>query len=193
MKDKFISKLLWILSIIVIAAGAVTTAVSVRQAGVVAERINRKMLELNELRNMEKEVLRINAAKRAFDDLKDKQPVSLEGMIRETLSEYKCDEIRETGRENVDGWILYRKEISFGEIPIGKLMEFINKAEGFRPASNLAAADSIAGRPPWHLAKCIIQSGRTPGTGKAVVVMEGLGRAEDRGRTTEETGMRDET
>ena len=166
MKDKFISKPLWILSIIVIAVGAVTTAVSVRQAGVAADRINRKVLELNELSNMEKEVLKINAAKRAFDDLKNKQLVSLEGVIRETLPDYKCDEIRDSGRENVDEWILYRKEISFGEIPIGKLIEFINKAEGFRP--------------PWHLTKCIIQSGRTPGAGKAVVVMEGLGKAERR-------------
>ena len=162
MKDKFISKLLWILSIIVIAVGAVTTAVSIQQTGVAAERMNRKILELNELRNMEKDILKIDSAKRAFNDLKDKQPVSLEGMIREILPEYKCDEIRETGRENVDGWILYRKEISFAEIPIGRLMEFVNKAEGCRP--------------PWRLTKCIIQSGSTPGTGKAVVVMEGLGR-----------------
>jgi hypothetical protein len=157
--------LFWLCAGILLAAGTVMTGLNVRRANVVSERMNRKIGELKVLRSIEADLARYEAARKSVEQLPEKHPDPLLNAVQEILPGVKADDVRDTRRESVQGWVVRQKEISFGDVPVGKVMELVRKVE--------------AQKLPWLLSKCVIRaSPKAAGTGQVILLMEAVDRTE---------------
>jgi len=137
------------------AAGAVDRA---------GRELARKRSELDELRAVAGELARSAAAKAVFEGEPGRRPAAVAALLDEVLPGVKPEDSRERRREIAGGWLVREHEFAFGEVPLGKVMDFAAKAE--------------AQRPPWKVTKCVIRaSPHAPGTGRVALVLEALEKA----------------
>ncbi len=157
-------RIIWAGAALFLAAGLVLAVQSARGIRSSAEKLDRKLRDIGELRALEDQEKRYVLAQQMYEKLPNKHPGSLDGAFKEALSPHKADDSRETRKELGQGWVAHQKEFSFGEIPVAKIVEFVRKAE--------------AQRPPWILTKCVINS--APGTGGTAQVSIQLEAVEKR-------------
>jgi hypothetical protein len=156
-------RLLWGLAGAAAAAGAVMTIATLRDLAKGRKQIERGLAQIAELRPVEQALGEGLAAKEAFDALPAGRPAPLAEIAKRVLPECRAEEGRETSQIVAPGWVLRRKEISLGETPLARAMEFVREA--------------AAQRPPWVPEKLAIRaSPGAPGTGQVVLVMEALER-----------------
>ena len=204
MSERVVIRILWSCAVLFLVLGIGMTVKSAGEINEHKKRFRHKLVDLKELRSMECEIGRYIAAQRVFEQLVDKRSVPLEGLLKDTLSGYKADDIREVRRESAPGWVVRQKEIAFSDVQIGKIMEFVHRAEaeskGQSPShkamaplgkvslsrrSNGHAGAKAEGqnreqqRPPWRLIRCVIRaSPRMAGSGHVAVVLEALEKTE---------------
>lgn len=158
-------KLIWLSALVFFAAGIVMTVHNLRSSELMGERFRKQIGELKILKNQEIELARHEAARKKYDQISEKKPVSLNAILQETLAGVKVDDVRESRKDLVDGWSIRQKEVSISEVSLGRVMDFIQKAESQKL--------------PWSLARFIVRAApRTAGTGQVVLVMECLEKAE---------------
>jgi len=165
MNENLTTRLLWLSAAVLLVAGFFMTIQNLRNVDTVSQRAKKSVAELNVLRNMEADMARYEAAKLKLEQLSDKHPVSLTGVLQEALPGVKTDEVRDLRKDLGSGWVVRQKEIALNDIPIGKAMEFVQKAEKQKL--------------PWCLAKCVIRATpRVAGTGQVVLLMEAVEKVE---------------
>lgn len=161
MNERVIRQIIWIGAVTVLIVGAMSVIRTIRQVDTVSLTFETKLRDLEKLKTMDRENARYDAARRSFERLTDRRPVSLPGLLKDTLPGHKAGDIREIRREFIPGWIVRHKEIAFSEVPLDGLMRFVHKAENSKP--------------PWRLVKCVVRaSTRSRGAGNVVLVMEAL-------------------
>jgi hypothetical protein len=161
--SRWLDRTLWMS---VIAVGALSLFLTARQfvyMRAASGRLARKVEELGRLLVLQDELQRDEAARKRYEAIETGQPASLGGPLKEVVSEPEKLDIRDTVREAVPGWVVRQKEITFGDVPLGKAMEFVRTVE--------------AQRPPWRLTKCVIRaSSHTEGVAQTVLVLDALER-----------------
>jgi hypothetical protein len=165
MNKALLKRLLWISAAVLIVAGAIMT---IRNFGSVEDasmRIKKRISELKILRNMEADLARYEAAKQKVEQISEKHAVALAGVLQEVLPGNKADDMRDSRKDLIPGWSIRQKEISISDVPIGKMMEFVRKAE----------SQTI----PWCMTKCVIRAApHAAGVGQVVLTMEAVEKAE---------------
>jgi len=165
MNEKTTTRMLWAAAAVFLIVGTGMTVSNLRKSAGVSERLEKNIADLKTLRIMEADMARYEAAKKMMEKLPDKHPVPLNGLLQETLPASKGDDIRDAGKDELGGWLVRRKEISMNDVPVGKAMEFVQKAESQKL--------------PWCLARCVIRAApRAGGTGQVVLLMEALEKSE---------------
>ena len=149
-----------------LAAAVAGVLLTVRTVGILADaagRFDGKQADLARLSELHGELEEYNAARRAFEDLGEARPESVEAVLRAVLPNRKTEDVRELRRTPVDGWTLVEKELVLPAMPIGEVVAFAGRLE--------------CGRPPWRVTGCDIRStGRVPGAARVVLRLEGLAR-----------------
>jgi len=159
------ARLLWLAAAVLLLIGLVMTVKNLRQSAGISARFSKTIAELKTLRNMQEEMARYEAAKQVMEKLSDKHPVPLNGILQEALPGSKSDDIRDSRKDAVEGWWIRQKEISLNDVPVGKAMEFVQKAESQKM--------------PWCLVKCVIRAAPSVGgTGQVVLLMEAVEKAQ---------------
>lgn len=154
---------LWAVAIACVAAGAALTVRTFARAGELRGLLRAKAKAVQELRDIASDLNRYSSARAAFEQIERRTLIPLEGMLEVTMKPSRPEGTRQTRSEIAPGWTLRREEISFGEVPLLSVMQFLRGVE--------------LQRPPWRLAKCIVRaSSHTPGQGRVVVLLEGLER-----------------
>jgi len=128
-------------------------------------RLKKRIAELNVLRNMEADMVRYEAAKRKMEETSGKHAASITGIFQEMLPENKADDLKESRKNFLPGWVIRQKEISVSDVSIGKMMEFVRRAESQAM--------------PWCMTKCAIRSAPgSAGMGQVVMTLEVVEKAE---------------
>ncbi len=154
-------KIIWIAALLFLFAGVIMTVHNLNRSKTTRERMNKQLGELRILRNQEADLARHEAARREYEQVADKKPVPLSKLLQETMEGIKVDDVRESRKDLVDGWSVRQKEISMSEVSLGRVIDFINKAESQKL--------------PWSLARFTVRTApRIPGSGQVVLVMECL-------------------
>ena len=171
MSDRFPKILLWLAAAAALAIGAALSGYAARHIAASKTRLTRELHDLDTLRAVEADLRRYEAAWETFQKGTLDPPISLVDLLPQVLPEVKAEEMRDLSVHSVPGWMIRRKEITLGQAPLGKAMEFVRRAEA--PPTNMEARV----RPPWRLAKCVLRaSSADPGIGQAVLIMETVER-----------------
>jgi len=159
MSDGVKGKLWFLAALAVLLAGILMTLQEVRHLAAVSRRLTRKHGEMARLQQLAGEVARGEETIREFGALSDRRPGSLRGLLDRTFPGSKAQDVRESVRESVPGWIVRQVEIAFSEAGIAEVAAFVAAAE--------------AQRPPWRLARCLVNSSpHTPGAAQVVLQLE---------------------
>ena len=165
MSNQPTTRILWIAAVVLLFAGVVMTARNLGSAAEATDRVAKLVGSVRVLRNMAADLERYESARLKMEKLPEKHPVHLAGIIAELLPGIKVDEIKDTRKDSASGWVVRQKEIALNDVPVGKAMEFVKKAE--------------SGRLPWRLARCTIRSApRVAGTAQVVLLLEAVDRVE---------------
>ena len=141
--------------------GAAMTSCSVRRTGDVAARLRSKVRNLEELRALDAELSRYVAAQQTFQQTSGPHPFPLATLMKDLLPGSKTDEVRESQRASVAGWVVQERSITFSETPMARIFEFVSRTEQLRP--------------PWLMARCVLTaSSRAPGVGQIELTLEAL-------------------
>ena len=165
MSDSLTSRVLWSSAAIFLVIGVGMTVQNIRNYDGIKVGFEKKMAGLKALRNLESDMARYESAKQKIEQLGDKRPVPLNTILQETLPGVKVDDVRDSRKELVSGWIVRQKEISISDVPIGNVMDFVHKAESQKI--------------PWCLTRCVIRAApRAAGSGQVILLMEAVEKAE---------------
>lgn len=164
MKRKTTMSLLYAGSVLILLAGIILSAITVRQMPVYAKKLSGNIDTLQRLRDLERIRDRQQSAIRAFDLLTNSTPALLSALTASSLAG-ATPEIRV--RESLklpNGWVLGQVEVVCGDMSLDQVPAFLNAAE--------------AGRPPWRLTECHITASRPAGGfGRVVLIMEALAKS----------------
>ncbi len=165
MSDRPVIRIVWASAALCLAAGLVLAVQSARGIRGSTERLERKLRDIEKLKALEREEKRCVQAQQMYEKLANKHPDSLEGLLKEFPSAYKADDSKEARKDLTAGWVVRQKELSFGEVSMEKIVEFVRKAE--------------AQRPPWVLTRCAINSAPgSGGTAQVILQLEAVERRE---------------
>jgi hypothetical protein len=165
MNDNLLTRLLWLSVAVFLVIGISMTIRNLGKADEVSQRVKKKTGELKILRNMEADLARYETARKKMEQVSEKHLISLSGILQEVLPGAKADDVKDSRKDLVEGWSLRQKEVSMNDVPLGKSMEFVQKAESQKL--------------PWCLTKCVIRAApRTAGVGQVVLSMEALDKTE---------------
>ena len=154
-------RLVWIFAAVALAAGILLSAGAVGEMRAGRVKLGGKLAELEELRRMEREIVRHRAAHRAFGGLAAKRPVAMADLLKRHMEGVTVEDSRSTRQNTAPGWTIRRQELAFGEVSMDKVMELVQDAE--------------SGRPPWRLTRCIVRAAPgAGGRGKVDLVFEAL-------------------
>lgn len=117
-------------------------------------KLRRKLAELEELRGMERRIVRYRGAYKAFGGLSVKRPAAMGDLLKRHMAGHAAEDSRSTRQNLVPGWTVRRQEMGLGEVSMDKVMALVHDAE--------------SGRPPWRLTRCIVRA-TSGGAGKARV------------------------
>lgn len=147
----------------VLSAGV---AMSVRTQAIFQEgeiRFQRKIKEYVELQGLEARVDGYERVVASFNDLESVELSSLKDLLRQKFQVMNPDDIRETRREALDGWLVRDVEAALNDVVLSKVMEL--------------AVDVEKMRPPWVLQKCVLTaSSSVEGRGNAVLTFTGVSK-----------------
>lgn len=151
-------------AVLMLVAGVISSAVTIRQMPSHARKLSGKLDELRRLHDLEQVRNRQQSAIRAFDLLTNSTPASLTTLTASSLTAVAPEiRVRES-RELPNGWTLRQMEIVCGDVSLDQIPAFLNAAE--------------AGRPPWLLTECYITASRPAGGfGRVVLIMEALAKS----------------
>ncbi|OGV68004.1 MAG: hypothetical protein A2283_10715 [Lentisphaerae bacterium RIFOXYA12_FULL_48_11] len=156
---------IWLSALVCLVAGIVMTIHNLKRSESIEERFRKQIGELKILRSQESDLNRHETARREYELVTDKKPVPLNTVLQETLAGVKVDDVRESRKELVDGWALRQKEISISDVPLDKVMDFVEKAESHKF--------------PWSLARFVVRSAPlASGKGQVTLLMESLEKVE---------------
>jgi hypothetical protein len=156
---------LWVVAVTALAVGVLLSIRTLAIAAETAERIDTRLEQYAELLIVEADLAACLAAAQAFAALPAQQPAELGALMVEVLPDHSPQDDRDFTQPAGPGWTLYRREVSFAELPLGDVMRLVSTLE--------------AERPPWRLAKCVIRSSsRTAGAGEVILTLEALARAD---------------
>lgn len=159
MTDRLPLRVLWAISAVAIAAGALMTARTFAGAWAASSELGRKLREAEQLRNLDFEAARYRAARRAYEQLSRKQAASLAPLLKEAFPDVEIQQ-RDERKEIGEGWVLRHKDLTFSGVPLKKSMDgamaLVQKAEALRP--------------PWRLTTCEVKaSPSSAGSGDIVL------------------------
>lgn len=152
----------------VFLAGMLAAMTTLRQNLELRGKIQGKIETLIQLKAMQQTRDRHQAALRVFEGLSNAQPVSLASISRAIITN-TAPEIRERETRNLAaGWTLWQMEVAYSDIELDQLPGFLQTA--------------ATQRPPWRLVECTLTSSRhADGWGRAVLIMEAVGKHVERG------------
>lgn len=164
MKILSASRMLWVVALTVVAVGMLMTLRSIDCLRSAETTLNEKIGDLRALRDMADELDEYMSAREAYERVPGGRPVKLEIVLAGALNGVVPLDIRASVDELDDGWLLRRKEVTYGELPLAGVVAAVRKAE--------------AQRPPWSLVECAVRaSALNPGHGRAVLTFEALERS----------------
>ena len=155
MKDPLMRRLLWIISIAVLATGMVLAVPSWRQAEVTRRRFIKKRRELQALRAVQRDLNKYLAAQAEFAKLPSTKPAPLIILLKELLPAQRAEDMRVVRNEGPTGWFVREAQVTFSDIPVEAAMAFACGAEALRP--------------PWRLTRCAVRAATESPTGRAHV------------------------
>ncbi|MDD4872314.1 MAG: hypothetical protein PHR77_17320 [Kiritimatiellae bacterium] len=165
MNENLSARILWLSAAVFLVIGVGMTVQNLNTTDDLYRRFKKKSGELKILRNMETDLARFETAKKKTEQIPEKHPVSLNGLLQEMFPGSKADDMKDSRKDLIDGWLIRQKEISMNDIPVGKSMEFVQKAESQKL--------------PWCLTRCVIRAvPRTTGIGQVILTMEALDKTE---------------
>jgi hypothetical protein len=123
--------------------------------------LERKRAEVLRVLALEQRLNRMRQAKESYAGMAGRQAEPTAGILREVFAGLRVDEPRETRRDLGDGWVARHEEISLGDVPLAKAMEYMRRVEKLKP--------------PWIVTKCSIRTtGETPGVANVVLDIEAV-------------------
>jgi len=138
--------------------GAVWTAINLSQADNYANRMRSKLDTIAQLQEMKKGNDALEASFALLHSISNSAP-SLASLASGTTPEIRELDSHSIGR----GWNARRTEVTFREINLDALSDFLSAAE--------------TRRPPWRLTECVIASSqKTDGYGTAVLTLETISK-----------------
>ena len=163
MSDRSGLRLLWLLAAVALASGLAFSVRSLARASDTADRFRRRLQDVEGLRDKEAELNAYLAAQQAFERLPAKRAIPLPDLLKKVMPDRKPDSVKEGRQEEVDGWIVTRKELTFNEAPVADVMSAVVQAENQRP--------------PWRLTRFAVRaSPKAPGSGQVVIELETISR-----------------
>jgi len=157
--------LVWVLGGLALATGLTIAWRTWQGLPEQAQRMHRKLNDLNELRMISETAGRDREVRMLFDPLAGQPASDLGAILGRTLPGRAPVDVRETREPAVDGWAALRREFSLPEAPLAEVAAFMRAAE--------------AERPPWRVIKCAIRSSaQARGNGQATVQFETLVKQE---------------
>ena len=156
---------LWFIALIVFIIATARTCYTLNAERDTLIKIRSKVSYLAGLQAIQSDLARGLAAASFVGKSADKHAASLPELMSSTLGELKPDEIKDARKETIQGWVVLQKEMTFGEAPVDKVMEFISKAE--------------AQHPPWSVTRFVIRSSpRAPGMAKIELTLQAVEKAQ---------------
>lgn len=152
---------LWLAALACLLAGVLFSVHACGRLRQTRDVLTRKHADLLALEALDARAREHTMALEAFEALAQKQPTPLAALLKTHLPSDTPDDIRESRDQAPQDWSLQRREVSFTEVPLPKLIRFV------------AAAESATNRPPWRLEKCVIRaSARAAGYGQVQLVLQ---------------------
>ena len=126
MSRGWLDRTLWGLALAVTAAGLLLTVEQAKRWSSASNRLARKDADRTQLLAMAGALRQYEAALEQYDAEVTDEPSNLMPMLGNVVPEPQKLDIRDSVSECGEGWNLWRKEISFGEVPLGKVAEFVS-------------------------------------------------------------------
>jgi hypothetical protein len=165
MNSKIPHRIFLALSLLVVATAAATTGWTLKEMATTSRKLTTRGEALEQLRATQADMLQYEEAHRKIDQANMGPLVDLNNILNTTLGQSRPESIRPSELQTVPGWRVRQKELSFDKLPVARLMQLVRMAE--------------AQRPPWRLVRCVVRaSSHTAGTGKVVLLFEGVERSE---------------
>jgi hypothetical protein len=153
--------LLWLIGTATLVAivGVTLTITSIADASERVQRMQRKAEQIRTLRDYEQASRQRGARQAMVDGFRARPGVSLPALARELIPEATAEVRERDSTPAMTGWVLRQADVTFSELPLHRIADFIESAE--------------AGRPPWRLTSCTMRaSPQTPGRGHVTLSFE---------------------
>ena len=105
MNDGMTRRVIWVCAVVALAAGVGLTIVTLAGMRGDRNRIDRKVRDVERLREFQMSFKRCQTARKMFEQLKANHAASLDGLAAEALEGHKPEDTREGRRDLVPGWV----------------------------------------------------------------------------------------
>ena len=161
MVDILSKRSLWIAAAVAAVAGILLTFAAAMRIRTCARGIKDYAGYAAQLQEVGKSADRCESAIRVFEAMDNPHPVPMAELLKEVLPGQKYDTIEQPTQPTIRGWTVRRIQLSFSDVQLGRLGEFLSTAESRRP--------------PWRMISCRIRAtNASGGTGQATLILESL-------------------
>lgn len=163
MNRKLTIRVVWVLAAAAMLGGvslAVYASSAIRSASV---RLTETARLVDQLKGDLQKTVRTAQARELYSKLPPLKADALQECLSSTVGAQVIDDSRDVRQDMGQGWSARQKELTFNDVPVSRVMDFVRKAEALRP--------------PWIMTRCQIRSSPSAaGTAQITVVMETVER-----------------
>lgn len=161
MADMLSRRPLWIAAAVTVIAGILLTAASAMRIRSSARTIREYAGYTAQLQEVSKSAWRGGSAIRVFEAMENPHPAPMADILKEVMPGQKYDAVEQPSQPTIPGWTVRRIQVSFVDVQLVKLGEFLSVAESRRP--------------PWRMVSCRIRAtSAAGGTGQATLILESM-------------------